>query len=349
MNSRHFLSCVAVLLLAACASQTPAPIETRTPAGSAASSSSEAAAVRPGYYIVKKGDTLYSIALEHGHDYRDVAAWNGIENPSLIRVGQELRVTPPGSSTAPVTAGAAVTPVPAPTAGSTQPVSVPRIEIRPVDSPSAAPKPAAGAAVTEPRGGRIAYSEKAWAELQSASAPLATPVTAPATVTPPVAASAPVAAPAVRPQPVPAAASEPKPAPRPEAANPASKPGDDKVEWAWPSAGKIIAPFNESTNKGLDFGGALGDPVYAAASGKVIYAGSDLRGYGNLVIIKHGSQYTTVYAHNKEILVKEQQQVQKGQKIAVMGDSDAERVKLHFEMRQPGGKPVDPTKLLPTR
>ncbi|MFT3733905.1 MAG: peptidoglycan DD-metalloendopeptidase family protein [Rhodocyclaceae bacterium] len=348
MKTLHSL-CLVAVLLAACASQTPAPIETRTPASvsGGASSSSEAATARPGYYIVKKGDTLYSIALEHGHDYRDVAAWNGIDNPSLIRVGQELRVTPPGSGSAPVAAGIA-TPAPAPAAGGTQPVNVPRIEVRPVDSPATAPKPAAatGGVVSEPRGGRIAYSEKAWAELQSASAPLATPATA----TPPVVASAPAATPVTRPLPAPAAASEPKPAlAKPEAATTPAKPVDDKLEWAWPSAGKIITPFNESSNKGLDFGGALGDPVYAAASGKVIYAGSDLRGYGNLVIIKHGSQYTTVYAHNREILVKEQQQVQKGQKIAVMGDSDADRPKLHFEMRMPGGKPVDPNKLLPTR
>lgn len=331
--------------LTGCASQTPAPVETRTPvAFSAASSSSAAAVARPGYYIVKKGDTLYSIALDHGHDYREVAGWNGIENPSLIKVGQEIRVTPPASSpvaTAVAADGSAVAP------GNTQPVVAPRIEMRPVDVAPAVSeaKVDAGAVLREPRGGRIAWSEKAWADLQAASMPAATPVVA----APLPSASSPAAAPAARPQSAPAAASEPRPAVKPEASAPLAKPVDDKAEWGWPSAGKIIAPFNDSSNKGIDFGGAMGDPVFAAASGKVIYAGSDLRGYGNLVIIKHSSQYTTVYAHNKEILVKEQQQVQKGQKIAVMGDSDAERVKLHFEMRMPGGKPVDPSKLLPTR
>jgi lipoprotein NlpD len=124
--------------------------------------------------------------------------------------------------------------------------------------------------------------------------------------------------------------------------------GDDDLGWIWPGKGSVIAGFDEVKNKGLDIGGASGDPVLAAAEGRVVYAGAGLRGYGNLVILKHNNTYLTAYAHNKNLLVKEDQTVKKGQKIAEMGDSDADRVKLHFEVRKQG-KPVDPSKYLPTK
>jgi lipoprotein NlpD len=110
----------------------------------------------------------------------------------------------------------------------------------------------------------------------------------------------------------------------------------------------VAAPFDETRNKGLAITGKAGDPVYAAADGRVVYAGSGLRGYGNLVIVKHNATYLTAYAHNQTLLVKEDQVVRKGQKIAEMGSSDADRVQLHFEVRRQG-KPVDPAKLLPAR
>jgi lipoprotein NlpD len=106
-----------------------------------------------------------------------------------------------------------------------------------------------------------------------------------------------------------------------------------------------LAGFDESKNKGLDIGGKAGDPVFAAADGKVVYAGAGLRGYGNLIIIKHNNTYLSAYAHNQALLVKEDQAIQKGQKIAEMGNSDADQVKLHFEIRRQG-KPVDPTRYL---
>jgi lipoprotein NlpD len=124
--------------------------------------------------------------------------------------------------------------------------------------------------------------------------------------------------------------------------------GDDDLGWVWPGKGSVIAGFDEVKNKGLDIGGASGDPVLAAAEGRVVYAGAGLRGYGNLVILKHNNTYLTAYAHNKTLLVKEDQSVKKGQKIAEMGDSDADRVKLHFEVRKQG-KPVDPSKYLPAK
>ena len=125
--------------------------------------------------------------------------------------------------------------------------------------------------------------------------------------------------------------------------------GDDDVAWIWPtSGGPVLAGFDEVKNKGLDIGGSIGDPIVAAADGRVVYVGAGLRGYGNLIILKHNNTYLTAYAHNKSLLVVEDQAVRKGQKIAEMGNSDADRVKLHFEVRRQG-KPVDPAKYLPAR
>jgi lipoprotein NlpD len=122
----------------------------------------------------------------------------------------------------------------------------------------------------------------------------------------------------------------------------------DDFAIAWPAQGNVVAGFDEAKNKGLDIAGKLGDPVSAVADGRVVYAGSGLRGYGNLIIIKHNDTYLTAYAHNQTLLVKEDQSVRKGQKIAEMGQSDADRVKLHFEVRKQG-KPVDPLKYLPAK
>ncbi len=124
--------------------------------------------------------------------------------------------------------------------------------------------------------------------------------------------------------------------------------GEDDVPFAWPANGSLIAGFDEARNKGYDIAGKAGDPVWAAADGRVVYAGSGLRGYGNLIILKHNNTFLTAYAHNQTLLVKEDQSVKRGQKIAEMGNSDADRVKLHFEIRRQG-KPVDPSRYLPSR
>ena len=119
------------------------------------------------------------------------------------------------------------------------------------------------------------------------------------------------------------------------------------LEWGLPTKGKLISEFSESANrKGIDISGKLGQAVVASAAGKVVYSGSGLRGYGKLVIIKHNKDYLSAYAHNDQILVKEGQSVSKGQQIAAMGNTDADQVKLHFEIRKLG-KPVDPAKYLP--
>ena len=123
---------------------------------------------------------------------------------------------------------------------------------------------------------------------------------------------------------------------------------EDDVAWIWPAQGKLIAGFDEVKNKGFDIDGKAGDPIIAAGDGRVVYAGAGLRGYGNLIILKHNNTFLTAYAHNQTLLVKEDQSVKKGQKIAEMGNSDADRVKLHFEIRRQG-KPVDPARYLPAR
>lgn len=138
------------------------------------------------------------------------------------------------------------------------------------------------------------------------------------------------------------------PAPAVAAGSPVGANGDDKLSWMWPSDGRIIATFDEGRNKGIDIAGRMGQQVVAAGAGKVMYAGSGIRGYGNLVIVKHSNSLLSAYAHNRKIVVKEGDNVAKGQVIAEMGDSDAELVKLHFEIRQQG-KPVDPSRFLPGR
>ena len=140
-----------------------------------------------------------------------------------------------------------------------------------------------------------------------------------------------------------------QPAAKPEVkaeTKPETPRGDGEVDWAWPTSGKVIANFNDGSNKGVAIAGRLGQPVHASAAGRVIFSGTGIRGLGKLVVIRHNANYLSVYAHNNTLLVKEGQNVGKGQKIAEMGNSDADQVKLHFEIRRQG-KPVDPITLLP--
>jgi lipoprotein NlpD len=228
----------------------------------------------PGYHIVKKGDTLIGIALDTGNDWRELAAWNNLDNPNRILVGQQLRVVPLTGETA-------------------------AVEIKPVN-------PAAN--------------------------------TLPAAVD-------------LKPQ---VDASGKKTA---DAATGAGKDRMDKDKgepppvvyaWSWPASGTVIEGFSDARNKGIDISLKAGDPVNAALDGQVVYAGNALRGYGNLIIIKHNPTFLSAYAHNRKLLVKEGDTVKRSQQIAEAGSTDAERVKLHFEIRK-GGKPVDPAKYLPTR
>jgi lipoprotein NlpD len=250
-----------------------APVATSSPVSMGPAMTGSENAGKPGFYSVRPGDTLTKIALDHGQAWRDIAKWNGLDNPNVIEVDQVLRVAPPVMELA---ANRQTKPVMAqnPTPGNTSTSNTP--------TPTASSAPASSASNAAP----------------SASAPVNV--------------------------------------------------SDDGMTFAWPHPGPVLAGFDEAKNKGLDFAGKAGDPVLAAGDGKVVYAGSGLRGYGNLVILKHNNTYLTAYAHNQTLLVKEDQSVTKGQRIADMGSSDSDRVKLHFEIRKQG-KPVDPAKLLPAR
>ena len=196
-----------------------------------------------------------------------------------------------------------------------------------VTSTAPAPPSAAAAAVAADTGvvtRPAASSSIAPASAASAASAPKAPVSAPASTA--SAASAPAAAPA---------------------ASPAAA-GDEEVAFIWPASGALLAGFDEVRNKGYDIAGKAGDPVLAAADGRVVYAGAGLRGYGNLIILKHNNTFLTAYAHNQALLVKEDQTVRRGQKIAEMGNTDADRVKLHFEIRRQG-KPVDPARYLAAR
>jgi lipoprotein NlpD len=338
---RRFTAGLLLLCLAACASRQPAPVEERSsrpappPAASAPVQTGAAPRPatepdwRPKTYTVKRGDTLYAIALDHGLDYRDLAAWNNLENINLIRPGQVLRLAAPAEPA--VVAAPAVQ-------------TAPLKSVAPVVAGDAGATPSAPAAAagmrntenykTQPKLVKEAYSEQAMRDVQRGAA--AAPPAAVAAAPP--AAVIPAASP--EPPPVVVARVEPK-------STPESTDGDEKVDWSWPAKGRIVTGFSEAANlKGIDIAGAAGQPVAASAGGKVVYAGTGLRGYGKLIIVKHNAMYLSAYAHNKEILVKEGQQVAKGQKIAEMGNTDADQVKLHFEIRR-HGKPVDPLRHLP--
>jgi lipoprotein NlpD len=333
---------VTVAALAGCASRTPAPVVERMPTPAAKPAPAPAAPradARPETYTVKRGDTLYSIALENGVDVRELAAMNNITDPGRISVGQVLRVRPAAPAVTTTETGVQIRPI----AGAAP------IESRPLGTdpgrPAAAPAPAdarapaaAGPLKTEPKAHKLPYSEENLALLQREDArpALAAPAPRAEAAPPPKPEPPPVAK--VEPAPV-APAAPPKPAPD------ADEP--DRVDWSWPYSGRLISGFSEA-NKGIDLAGKPGDPVTATAAGRVVYTGAAIRGYGQLVIIKHNDTFLSAYAHNSKILVKEGQTVARGQKIAEVGATDADQPKLHFEIRRQG-KPVDPMRYLPER
>lgn len=287
--------CGLICLAAGCAANRRAPVIERTPQAQPAAPAQPAIAqpapqqrdLRAEVYTVRQGDTLYSIALDHGLDYRELAAWNNVE-PSRIRVGQQLRLTPPAGT---------VATAPLKTAPGT-------VESRPLGSGAPAPASAAGTIKSQPKGVRLPYSDQTYAQMTSLS-------------------------------------------PEPKAGEQqGSNKDEDDLDWMWPTRGKVVSTFNDSTSKGIAISGKSGQPVLASAAGKVIFSGTGIRGFGKLIVIKHNKTFLSVYAHNSQLLVKEGQTVTKGQKIAEMGDTDADQVNLHFEIRRLG-KPVDPVKLLP--
>ncbi|MDP2761754.1 MAG: peptidoglycan DD-metalloendopeptidase family protein [Sideroxyarcus sp.] len=237
-------------------------------------------------HTVRAGETLYSIAFEDGLNYMEVAEYNGLKDPTAIRIGQQLELR------IPLDDGTV----------DEQPATI------------AARTPKVGEIKTQPKVGRLLYSAEALARAERMQSDQAV-----------------------------AATSQP-----PRTADVAmSDDSADSLEWGMPAQGKLVAEFSRKANrKGIDIAGARGQAITASAAGKVVYAGSGLRGYGKLVIIKHNNTYLSAYAHNDRILVKEGQSVRKGQQIAEMGSTDADQVKLHFEIRRQG-KPVDPARYLP--
>jgi len=289
-------------VLAGCASKGSAPVFDRDGRPSAA--------VAKDVYIVKSGDTLYSISREVGMDRRELIALNNIENPNQISVGRVLKIKPQG----------------VPGGATTAPVVSDVVVAKPIGTEQTVEQRSLGNNIDsvkrEPKAGKEAYSDQALAKAQNQDQPK----TAEAATA--------------------AAKSDVKPDAKP-GAEAAALTGDE-IAWIWPATGKTVATFSEGGNKGVDIAGKAGDPVIASADGKVVYSGTGLRGYGKLVILKHNNTYLSAYAHSQTILVKEGQTVSKGQKIAEMGNSDADQVKLHFEVRRQG-KPVDPLKYLPAR
>lgn len=281
---------VTLLFLHGCASPHRAPVIERAPdsarsVNAVKRNKTKEPDWRPDTYVVQKGDTLYSIALEHGLDYRELAEWNNISDPNVIMIERRLKLNPQQQAqTTPLKSSVGNN-----VAGTESMLK------------------------TQPKPVKQAYSEQAMAQLEP---------------------------------PPPGKSDKVEKEPPVEAKN-ITPADDDEIDWSWPVNGKVLAGFGDNQNaKGMDIAGKIGQPVKAAAPGKVVYSGSGLRGYGKLIIIKHNKTFLSAYAHNSQIMVKEGQVVAKGYKIAEMGDSDTDQAKLHFEIRQLG-KPVDPLKYLP--
>jgi len=263
----------AALALAGCASepvQAPVsdirpPLAAKPVAAPAPTPALAQVTAPPGHYVIKRGDTLYSIALEHGADYRDVARWNALDDPTKISVGQVIRVTPPEASPG-VQVGAARGPTPP--------------QARPLDGAVVAQQGLGdGGTNTVPKALRLPYSEEKLAMLSKGEACAAV---AQADPTPKPVVVAPVAM-----------------VEKPEVPKPAVEREAGAIDFIWPAKGGLLAKFSEPSSKGLDIGGKAGDPVIAAAAGQVLYTGTGIRGFGKLIVIRHDNGFSSVSAHNR--------------------------------------------------
>ena len=333
---RFFIPRVAAtLLVAGCASETPAPVVDRSATyvqpDTQLSTSRTPAESASGTYQVVRGDTLYAIAFKHGLDYREVAAWNNIAPPYRIYVGQQLQlaggpaVASPGA--APVRPAASSTPTP--------PSPPPTVAA----APSSAAAPPAIKSTAPSSSGMfedVSSAEAPSEAAKPASAPPVSPKPADAAPAPPV---VPVK---------PAPAEPPPPAPPSRTTDTAASVAG--VLWRWPGKGSLVGNFvaGDQTRQGIDIAGTSGDPVLAAADGEVVYSGNGLLGYGELIIVKHNATFLSAYGHNRKRLVQEGEHIKAGQQIAEMGSSASARDELHFEIRK-NGKPVNPLDYLPAR
>lgn len=337
--NRYQCSFITLLCLAGCTTtQTPAPIVNRPAPGARQTAPSRPVtpvAVQPviqpkptadvagATYTVKKGDGLYRIALDHGLAYRDLADWNNIANVDEIKVDQVLRLTPPENNS-----GVVVRPLrDANGSGEAQTASTVTAPLATVETrnyPKALKLPygtqSAETIAKQAEGPGVALNASVTSKPSTIGVPKPTNGES-------------------------SAVSSKKPEKSEvKASSPAKQDEENGVSWVPPTAGKLLKPYTDEA-KGVDLVGKMGQPVNASESGKVVYAGSGLRGYGKMVIIKHNNAYLSAYAHNSKLLVKEGDAVKRGEKIAEMGNSDTDQVKLHFEIRK-FGKPVDPTKFI---
>ena len=273
-------------------------------------------------YVVQKGDTLFGIALAHGVDFKKLMEWNDITDPKSLKPGQKINLSMPAKSAQPTLFALPQQPETV----TLEPGQSPVIPVVPAPQESSPAVPS-GKVKTSPKALKLPYSEQNVARLQY---PANTP------------------APAIPPSP-PAAAeknSKIEVAPQPEAAA-SDKAANTVADWIWPTTGKLMSSFSKNS-KGVKISGQAGQPILASAAGEVVYSGHGLRGYGNLIIIKHDNTFLSAYAHNSKLLVKEGEAVVKGQKIAEMGNTDTDTIQLHFEIRK-NGKPVDPLQYLPNQ
>jgi lipoprotein NlpD len=284
---------------------------------------------------VQRGDTLYSIAASHGVSLKELAEWNNISDTSAINPGQQISLSVPSNTMQPTIFALPQQPVPSVAEASTvSSTLIPEVSMS--DNETKA----------EPKGLRLPYSDQALAQLQNtansgASVP---PVVSANTPANGATTSVPVVSTESRTNTI--ARIEAAPQPRPQQAS-SVKLNDSNIEWIWPTTGKILEGYSKNS-KGVRISGESGQSILASAAGNVVYSGNGLRGYGELVIIKHSDIFLSAYAYNSKLLVQEGDAVAKGQKIAEMGNTDTDTTQLHFEIRK-HGKPVDPMHYLPIR
>lgn len=314
------VSAICFLLMIGCSTtQSPVPVVDRSKVDAAGSinKSVESVSSYNQFYIVQKGDTLYSIALNHGIDFKKLAEWNNITDPKNIKPGQRISLFVPASDSQPTLFALPQQPI-----ETTLPNEQPFATIpHGIDEGSRVKADLK----TSPKAIKLPFSEQNVARLKD-------PANSPSAV------QMQLTSPSLERN------TRIELAPQPESQQFVAANQSD-TQWMWPTTGKLLSPFSKNS-KGVKISGQAGQPILASAAGEVVYSGHGLRGYGNLIIIKHNNTFLSAYAHNSKILVKEGEAVVRGQKIAEMGSTDTDTIQLHFEIRK-HGKPVDPLEYLP--